>query len=84
MHWTRDYLSAWEGYRLHADECRELDGERVLVLDHGSGRGKASGLELPEAWGGRAVLFQIRQDKVIKMVIYGHRDRALVDLGLEG
>jgi ketosteroid isomerase-like protein len=42
----RDFLSAWEEYRVEAEEFRELDGERVLVLLRRSGRGKTSGLEL--------------------------------------
>ena len=28
----RDFLSAWEGWQPHAEEYRELDGDRVLVL----------------------------------------------------
>src|SRR5947207_2595742 len=28
----RDFLAAWGDYRVVADEYRELDGERVLVL----------------------------------------------------
>src|SRR5256885_7942804 len=43
---SRDYLSAFEGYRQEAKEYRELDDERVLVLIDRSGRGKVSGLEL--------------------------------------
>jgi ketosteroid isomerase-like protein len=35
-------LSAWEDYRIEAAECRELDGERVLVFSRASGRGKTS------------------------------------------
>jgi ketosteroid isomerase-like protein len=73
-------LSAWEEYRLEADEFRELDEERVLVLDHRSGRGKASGLELDEARG--ANLFHVRGGKVTRLAIYWDRDRALADLGL--
>src|ERR1700737_2556564 len=42
----RGWLKAWEDYRVVADEFRELDGERVFVLTHNSGRGKASGLEI--------------------------------------
>lgn len=42
---NRDFLSAWDGWHIEADEYRELDAERVLVLAHMTGRGKASGLE---------------------------------------
>jgi hypothetical protein len=39
----RDWLSAWEEWRVEAEEYRELDGERVLVLFHFSARGKTPG-----------------------------------------
>ncbi len=42
----RDWLSAWEDLRVEADQYRELDDERVLVLVRNIGRGKTSGLEL--------------------------------------
>src|SRR6478672_5258366 len=42
----RGLLSVWEDVRTEADEYRDLDGERVLVLVHRSGRGRTSGLEL--------------------------------------
>jgi len=38
----RGILSSWEELRVEAEEYRELDGERVLVVNHFSGRGKAS------------------------------------------
>jgi ketosteroid isomerase-like protein len=38
--------SAWEDYRVAADEYQELDGERVLTINHAGGRGRASGLEV--------------------------------------
>jgi len=43
---ARDFFSVWEGLHAEAEEYRALDGERVLVLDHRSGHGKTSGLEL--------------------------------------
>jgi hypothetical protein len=42
----RDFLQAWDGYRVGADEYRELERERVLVLSHFGGRGRTSGFEL--------------------------------------
>jgi len=41
-----EFPGAWEDLRAEAEEYRELDGERVLVLIHHRGRGKTSGLEL--------------------------------------
>jgi ketosteroid isomerase-like protein len=76
----RDVLSAWEGYRVGADEYRELDGLRILVITHRFARGKASGLELIETQG--ANVFHVRSGKVTKLVAYFDRDRALADLGL--
>jgi hypothetical protein len=76
------WLDAWADYRTAAEEYRELDTERVLVLTHDSGRGKASGLELAETGFRAAVLFHVRRGKVTRLVIYVERDRAFADLGL--
>ena len=81
---VREFLNAWDECRVEADEYRELDDQRVLVLTHRSGRGKASGLELAKRWPKAACLFLIRDGKVTKHVVYFDRDRALTDLGLEG
>ena len=37
-----EYLSAWNEYAVKADEYRELDRERVLVLLKAFGRGKTA------------------------------------------
>jgi ketosteroid isomerase-like protein len=79
----RDYLSAWEGVRLVAEEYRELDGERILVLHRPTGRGKTSGLEVGQLRGEGTYLFHIRGCVVTRLVAYFDRDRALADLGLE-
>src|SRR6059058_466440 len=44
----RDWVNAWHGYYTKADDFRELDGGRVLVLNHSGGRGRAGGLDLGE------------------------------------
>jgi len=79
---ARGLLNAWEGYRAEAEEYRELDDERVLVLIRRSGRGKRSGLELDASWPRGAEILHIKQGRVTRIVKYFDRDRALADLGL--
>jgi ketosteroid isomerase-like protein len=79
---VRAYAGAWDDVRLLMDEYRALDGERVLVLYHFSGHGKASGLDLGQVGSQAAHVFHIRDGKVVKLVIYFDRDQALTDLGL--
>jgi ketosteroid isomerase-like protein len=79
---ARGWLSASEGLRLLADEYRELDDERVLVLMHRSGRGRASGMELGSVHSRGAILLTVRESKVVRLVAYWDRERALADLGV--
>jgi SnoaL-like protein len=79
----RGVLTAWDEYRHYADEYRELDGERVLVLTRYSGRGKTSGLELGQMQAKAASLFQVQDRKVTRLVLYFNGERALIDLGLD-
>ena len=79
----RDRLSTSEDARIEADEYRELDRERILVLTRGIGRGKKSGLELRQVETQGAHLFYVRLGKVTRFVAYWDRDRALADLGLK-
>jgi ketosteroid isomerase-like protein len=80
----REWLTAWEAYRVKAEEYRELDSERVLVLVRATGRGKTSGLDIEQIQSrGGAGLFHIRSGKVARYVIYWDRAHALADLGLQ-
>ena len=79
----RDFLRGWVDFRAFADECRELDGGRVLVLSHLTGRGKPSALDVGEMRTTGAHIFHIENGEVIKLVVYGDRNRALADLGLK-
>jgi ketosteroid isomerase-like protein len=78
----REFLSAWEHWCGEADEYRALDGERVLGFFHFSARGKASGLEVGDVRTRGAFLYQLRDDKVIRLVLYWDGDHALEAMGL--
>jgi ketosteroid isomerase-like protein len=79
----RGVLGAWEDYRIRADEFRDLNGERVLVLNFASGRGKTSGLHVGQMREKQASVFHLRGGTVIRLVQYWDSQRALADLGLE-
>jgi ketosteroid isomerase-like protein len=78
----RDFLKAWEDFRIETDEYRELDGERVLVLGDRTGRGKTSGLEVGQRRAEAVGLFHVRGGKVTRIVFYFDREHALTAVGL--
>jgi ketosteroid isomerase-like protein len=79
---NRSFLGAWEALCVEAEGYRELDGERVLVLNQFTARGKRSELDVGQIRTSGAELFHVRGDKVTKLVRYWDRQRALADLGL--
>jgi ketosteroid isomerase-like protein len=78
----QDFLSTWEDPRAVAEGYRELDDERVLVLEHYSGRGMTSGVEIGQTRTQGATLWHVRDGRVTRAVVYWDRERALADLGL--
>jgi hypothetical protein len=69
--------------RAEAEEYREIDGGRVLVLVCNHGLGRTSGVDLEHVRYRAAHVFQLRNGKVTRLILYWDRDRALADLGLE-
>jgi len=80
----RHWLSAWTNLRMEAEEYRELDPERIMVLHRFSARGKTSGVDVGLTGTEGVGLFHLRDGKVTRIVHYYDRNRALADLGLEG
>src|SRR3954466_10058428 len=80
----RAVLSVWDDFRVGVEEYREVDGERILVCVHNSGRAKASGLEVAELMGTSdgANLLVVRDRKVVRFVLYFDRERAFAELDL--
>ncbi len=76
-------LSPWAEFGTHPEGFRELDGDRVLVPTHNTGRGKSSGLELGDLRTTGANLFHLSDGMVTKLVLYFDRERAFAELGLD-
>ena len=68
----------WDELRLERDELRELEGV-VVMLGRMCGRGKESGLELEHEM---ALVFEIRDGRVLRVRSYWNPADALADLGL--
>jgi hypothetical protein len=79
---NRHWLNAWDDLRQELQECRELDDERVLCLHRFVASGKGSGMNMELMRPEGAALFHIRGGKVMRLVHYFDRSRALADLGL--
>lgn len=79
---AREIFSGWERVRTVADDYLELDGERVLVLDHRRGHGKASGFDIGRMSTDAANLFHLSHGRVALLVFYFDRGQALADVGL--
>jgi ketosteroid isomerase-like protein len=78
----RDNLIGWKDFRTEADEYRELDDERVLVLTRSTAQGKAGGLVVGQMRTKGAALYEVSGGKVTRLVYYWDRQRALADVGL--
>jgi ketosteroid isomerase-like protein len=78
----RGWLNAFAEFRLLADDVIELDSESVLALTYAGGHGRASGVDLAVAPSKAAHLFEFRDGRVVRLVVYFERGRALRDLGL--
>jgi ketosteroid isomerase-like protein len=75
-----DWLRGWANFRAEPEEYLEVDDRRVLVLVRNVGRGRTSGVGFVQR--SVANLFEIGDGKVVRLVLYWDRDRALADCGL--
>jgi ketosteroid isomerase-like protein len=80
--WRR-LLSSWLEFHTRAEEYIELDGDRVLVLVAFGGTPRFIGLDITDAPSKGANVFEIKDGKVRKLILYWNRAHALADLGLK-
>jgi ketosteroid isomerase-like protein len=75
-----DFEEDWEGLRLLPERIRE-SGDQVLVSGRMVATGKASGVELDIPL---ALLYELRNGKVVRLESFSDPDEALRATGLEG
>ena len=73
-------ISSYEGLTVAAEEYREVDSERVLVLTRNQGRARGSGFDIGRILTPGANLFHIRDGRIVKMVLYFNRENVPADL----
>ena len=74
----QEWLQEWDDWRCEAEELIVHD-DKVVALCRYRGRGKGSGVEV-ETRG--AHVWTLRDGKVIRLVVWATRERALRDVGL--
>jgi len=74
-----ELLDSFDDVRALADHYEDVDDERVLVLTRWSGRERGTGSDVELL---RANLFRVRDGRVVRLIFYWDRNRALADLGL--
>jgi ketosteroid isomerase-like protein len=79
---ARELLRTWEHFRPEAEDYRELDSERVLVLWRYNAQGRTSGLDTTRMTGAAAHVFHVMDGKVTRVVFYIEGKHALAELGL--
>jgi ketosteroid isomerase-like protein len=74
----RSWSGTWDDFRLEVEEIIDA-GDRVVLVDRQSGRGKGSGAPLDQQ---TFSVFTIREGKIVRVVWLPTREQALEAAGL--
>jgi uncharacterized protein len=77
--YLEDWLDMFDDVTLLPDEVLDLGDDRVLAVQRGAGRAKASGIEVELRY---AVVYTVRDGKITRAREYVDRERALEAAGL--
>jgi ketosteroid isomerase-like protein len=79
--YREDLDAAWEEWQTEDDRFRDAGGDRVLHLYRIVGRGKGSGVPVEQEI---AILWRLREGKLLEGEVFLDQRDALVAAGLEG
>jgi uncharacterized protein len=75
---VQEWLRGWDDWRCEAEELI-VHGDQVVALTRYWGRGRGSGVSVDTKG---AHVWTLRDGKVIRLVIFATRERALAEVGL--
>jgi ketosteroid isomerase-like protein len=75
-----DFLGAWKGFTVEADDVLPAGNDRYVVLVHLRGRGHESGVPIEAR---AANLVTLRNGRIIRFELFFKREEALAAAGLE-
>jgi ketosteroid isomerase-like protein len=78
--WLSDWATAWSHFSLDTEEFLDA-GESVVVVFQLKAKGARSGVEVARQ---DAVVFAVRNAKMVRIDYFNSRDQALKAVGLEG
>src|SRR5262245_1112027 len=78
--YVQDWFDTFDHFSATTEELVDLGGDRVLAVQHISGRAKLSGVE---TWLRYAVIYTLRGGMIVRGREYADRSEALKAVGLE-
>jgi ketosteroid isomerase-like protein len=79
--YVQDWFDTFEDLTAVSEELLDVGDDRVVAVQHLRGRARLSGIEAELRY---AVVYTMRERKIICIREYGNREEALEALGLEG
>jgi ketosteroid isomerase-like protein len=77
--YVQDWLDTFDGWTVVHDELVDVGDDRVMALQHITGRAKLSGVETELRY---AVVYTVRDAKILRGREYADREQALEAVGL--
>lgn len=79
--WLERWGSSWESWRIEDVELRAAGDDTVVALFRMTATGKGSGIEMTRA---DAIVYGLREGKIVKVVYYNDQSEALEAAGMVG
>jgi ketosteroid isomerase-like protein len=80
-HYVQDWIDMFEDFAVVPEELRDVGDDRVVAAQHLTGRAKISGADTELRY---AVVYTVREGKIVRVREYMNLEQALEAVGLRG